>query len=261
LLAIDYHRRRICYSIRLSTASREPSFQNQITDPANGVSNQNFNARGIAVSGNVGYNHNFGTWFIEPSAGITWSRLQVDPINVAGTLFLDTGLTLPGTAAIDDIESTLGRLSLRVGTTLSTGNLILQPFVTASVFHEFSGDVTTRFRTCLAALAGQPCGTTLDLDGLQTTSRVGTYGQFALGIAGQLANTGWLGYTRVDFRTGANIDGISVNGGLRYQFTPEQIAAVVGKGPVYKAPPAPVPVAESQFTLGFDVSSIRARRR
>jgi len=219
-------------------------FQNQITDPANGVFNQNFSARGIAVSGNIGYNHSFGTWFIEPSAGITWSKLNVDPFNVTGTLvLLNGGLSFPGTVAIDDIESTLGRFSVRVGTTFSSGNLLLQPFVTASVLHEFSGDVTTRFRTCIAAVFLAPCGTTIDIDALQTTSRVGTYGQFALGLAGQLANTGWLGYARVDYRTGDNIDGVSINGGIRYQFTPEQLAPIVGKAPIYKAPPAPVPVA------------------
>jgi len=236
-------------------------FQNQITDPANGAFNQNFSARGIAVSANAGYNHSFGTWFVEPSAGISWSRLNVDPFNVPGALVSLSGLSLPGTVAIDDIESTLGRLSLRAGTTFTSGNFILQPFVTASVLHEFSGDVTTRFRTCIAALGALPCGSppaTIDIDAVQTTSRVGTYGQFALGLAGQLANTGWLGYARVDYRTGSNIEGVSVNGGVRYQFTPEQLAAVAGKGPVYKAPPAPVPVAYNWtgFYIGGYVGSL-----
>ena len=53
-----------------------------------------------------------------------------------------------------------------------------------------------------------------------TTSRVGTYGQFGLGVAGQVIDTGWLGYARVDYRTGENIEGVSGNIGLRYQFNP-----------------------------------------
>ena len=40
-------------------------------------------------------------------------------------------------------------------------------------------------------------------------------------------NTGWLGFVRVDYRNGDNIDGWTGNAGIRYQFTPETIAAVL----------------------------------
>ena len=59
-------------------------------------------------------------------------------------------------------------------------------------------------------------------DSQRRQSRVGTYGQFALGTAAAIINTGWLGYTRVDYKVGEDIDGWSVNAGLRYQFTPDQ---------------------------------------
>jgi len=50
-------------------------------------------------------------------------------------------------------------------------------------------------------------------------------------------NTGWLGFARVDYRDGNNINGWTGNAGIRYQFTPEMIAAVM---PVkVKAPPRP----------------------
>ena len=55
-----------------------------------------------------------------------------------------------------------------------------------------------------------------------STSRVGTYEQFGLGSTFQLVNTGWLGYGRVDYRTGDNIQGISVNAGLRYQLNSQE---------------------------------------
>ena len=46
-------------------------------------------------------------------------------------------------------------------------------------------------------------------------------------------NTGWLGFVRVDYRNGNNIEGWTGNAGLRYQFTPEMIAAVMPtKAPV-----------------------------
>src|SRR5262249_30661046 len=55
---------------------------------------------------------------------------------------------------------------------------------------------------------------------------IGTYGQFTLGTAAVVGNTGWLGYGRVDYRTGDNIEGWSVNAGLRYQFTPTRGGSV-----------------------------------
>jgi Autotransporter beta-domain len=50
-------------------------FQNEVSDNNHGLSGQHFDARGISLSGNVGYNQTFGNnWFVEPSAGIIWSR-------------------------------------------------------------------------------------------------------------------------------------------------------------------------------------------
>jgi hypothetical protein len=117
---------------------------------------------------------------------------------------------------IDEIVKLLGRASFSVGKTITGGHITWQPFFTASVFHEFAGDVTAR-----SLITGT---NNANIDGYQLTMHssggIGTYGQFALGTAAVLGNTGWLGYGRVDYRTGDNIDGWSVNAGLRYQFTP-----------------------------------------
>ena len=101
--------------------------------------------------------------------------------------------------------------------------MIAQPFFTASVYHEFAGDVTTSVNGILPAyfpserlIRDVSVGT-----GTVTTSRIGTYGQFGLGSAFQFVDTGWVSYVRVDYRTGDNIEGWGANAGLRYQFTPE----------------------------------------
>jgi opacity protein-like surface antigen len=200
-------------------------FQNEVTDENHGLSGQQFNATGIGLTGNVAYNQNLGNqWFIEPSAGIIWSRTSVDPLNVPGTMVLASGagpsgvLIPPWLLTVNDIESTLGRLGVRVGTTFTSGNVLWQPFASASVFHEFQGGVTSSLTTNFAAV-----GKTLPtLNSTVLTDGLGTYGQFGLGIAGQVMNTGWLSYVRVDYRTGDNIEGWSANGGLRYQFVPAQ---------------------------------------
>ncbi|MDQ8727118.1 autotransporter outer membrane beta-barrel domain-containing protein [Bradyrhizobium sp. LHD-71] len=218
-------------------------YQNRLNDPVvNGLFNQNLDARGLSGTLNIGYNHQLGNgWFIEPSAGIIVSNVEVDPLNVAGTLILagNSGFAPPGSLQIHDIRSTLGRLSVRTGTTIVSDRVIWQPFATASVYHEFEDSTRADYFTdpTTSAFLGIPT-----IGGALTTDRVGTYGQFALGVAGQLVGTGWLGYVRGDYRTGDRIDGYSLNGGLRYQFTPAG-PALAPKGLITKAPALPVSTA------------------
>ena len=201
-------------------------YQNSLSDSANGLFGQSLNAHGQSVTANVGYNIPLGSgWFIEPSGGFVWSRVEVDPLNVSG-LVNAGGAFARGTVTIDDIDSLLGRASVTVGTNFTRSGVAWQPYFTASVFNEFAGDVTAR---SVEANTGN-----IGIDGLvltTSTSRVGTYGQLALGTAAAIINTGWLGYARVDYKVGEDIDGWSVNAGLRYQFTPERRRASIKDAP------------------------------
>ena len=193
-------------------------YTNSLSDSANGLFGQRLDARGLSLTANVGYSIPLGSgWFVEPSGGLVWSRVEVDPLNVAGVLQTAAPFApyARGTVRVDDIESLLGRASLTVGTNFTSGGVAWQPYFTASVFNEFAGDVTARSQISNTGNAG--------IDGLlltTSTGRVGTYGQFALGTAAAIINTGWVGYTRVDYKVGEDVDGWSVNAGLRYQFTP-----------------------------------------
>ena len=236
-------------------------FQNDVSDNTNGLSGQRFNARGISLTGNVAYNQNLGGhWFIEPSAGIIWSRTRVDPMNVPGTGILGTpvgpGFVPPWVLSVNDIESVLGRLSVRVGTSVTSGDMIWQPFASASVFHEFRGGVTSSLTSNFSAL-GAAFAPLPTLSSTVTTSGLGTYGQFGLGVAAQLVNSAWIGYLRGDYRTGDNIEGWSINGGVRYQFVPDPSAAstLVAKAPIYKAPQAPPIYTWAGFYVGAYVGA------
>ena len=200
-------------------------YQNHIVNSANSIPGQDFNARGFSLTGNLGHNVALGKgWFIEPSGGVIWSRVKVDGFDVPGPL-TGLGFISAGTVKIDDVESLLGRASLTLGTNFTSGGVAWQPYFTASVFHEFADDVTT-------TLTGLPAFNVFGIaPGTLTTSRVGTYGQFALGTAAAIVNTGWLGYARVDYKVGENIEGWSVNAGLRYQFTPDPRRGSVKDGP------------------------------
>jgi outer membrane autotransporter protein len=233
--------------------------QNRVNDPVvNGLFNQNVDARGVSGTLNVGYNHQLGNgWFIEPSAGIIVSQVDVDPLNVSGTFVLlnSAGFAPPGTLQVDDIKSTLGRLSLRTGTTIVTDKIVWQPFATASVYHEFENSSTATYRADPASSAA--FGFPANINAALSTDRVGTYGQFALGVAGQLVGTGWLGYVRGDYRTGDQIEGWSLNGGIRYQFQPD-VAPLAPKGLIGKSPILPVVTAYNWngFYIGANFGAV-----
>jgi len=230
---------------------REDFYQNEVSDDNNGLSGQHFDARGISLTGNVAYNQNLGNnWFIEPSAGIIWSRTHVDPLNVPGTVVFGSGVVPPWVLAINDIQSTLGRLSVRVGTSVVSGNLLLQPFASVSVFDEFQGGATSSLASDFQAIGAH----LPQLSSTVSTSSLGTYGQIGMGVAAQVVNTGWVSYLRGDYRWGDNIEGWSVNGGLRYQFVPDPVAPgrepMIAKAPIYKAPAVKAAYNWTGFYIG-----------
>jgi opacity protein-like surface antigen len=214
-------------NLALDAQVRMDFYTNSLTDRNNGLFGQELNARGLSVTGNAAYNIPLqNRWFIEPGVGVVWSRVEVDPLNVAGLVSGAGTEFARGTVAIDDINSVLGRASVSAGTTFAHGGITWQPFFTASVFHEFAGDVTARSTILNTNTNANNAVLTTKSEG-----GIGTYGQFALGTAAVLGNSGWLGYARTDYRIGDNIDGWSVNAGLRYQFTPGT------RGSIKDAPP------------------------
>ena len=129
-----------------------------------------------------------------------------------------TGLVsiVNGTVQFNTLDSFVGRLWLRFGTTAQYGNVVYQPFVALSVWHEFYGNAAANYSAIgLAA----PSTATINVP------NIGTYGQYSLGVSGQVVNTGWLGFARVDYRNGNRLEGWSETGGIRYQYTP-------GSGPM-----------------------------
>lgn len=185
-------------------------YQSSGSDPQN-VQPFSFSGRGLAVTGNVGYNMPLaGGWFIEPSGGVVWSRTSFDTINVLGLAGSNIG---GGPVSIDDVTSILGRASFRVGTNIPVGKITYQTYFTYSLFHEFNGDVSVK----------SVASNTLPFngDGITLTSKssggVGTYSQFAFGTAAVLSNT-TTAYVRGDYKIGENIEGWGVSLGMRVNF-------------------------------------------
>ncbi len=97
------------------TQVRFDFYKNTLTDASNGLAAQTLDARGISVTGNLGYNIKLPSdWFIEPSVGAVWSHVSVDDFTSAGVFAPRKGNLFPplllgiGTVQFDDIESLLG---------------------------------------------------------------------------------------------------------------------------------------------------------
>jgi fibronectin-binding autotransporter adhesin len=173
---------------------RRDQFNSAITNDLAELRDQPLHARGLSFSGSLAYKIDIGSWFAEPSFGLNYSRVKVNPLNVS-----------PGIVTFRDIKSLIGRAGLRVGTTLEVNEkLVIQPFAIASIWREFEGSSLADF----SVAPGVPISTT----------RIGTYGQFGLGVAGQLVESNLLGFFRADVRTGKSVSGWAVNAGVRKQF-------------------------------------------
>lgn len=216
---------------------REEFYNTTLTNPLFALNSLPVGAHGYSVATSAGYNFDLGQgWYIEPSAGFIYSKTTVDNFTLPGSGLTGGTNGIGFTISTPDVTSEIGRASLRVGKTIETSSIIWQPFASASVFDEFAGNTTSTFVARNAFFGVTP----INVAGQVSTSRVGTYGQYSLGLSGQVVNTGWLGFARVDYRQGTNIEGWTGNVGIRYQFTPEVIASVMPTKAV-KAPRSFIP--------------------
>jgi opacity protein-like surface antigen len=211
---------------------RADYFQTDLDSPTAFLFNQKVDAHGFTAAASAGYRWDVpnSRWFIEPSAGVIWSREKIDPINT-----LDSSTFISGTTQLNDIESIMGRIGVRVGTTVESSTIVFQPFAAVSVWHDFAGNVTGNVATCpgCAIVTGpnfpqDPKNFSLaSVTASTSTNNIGTFGQYSLGVSAAVKNTGWLGFARVDFREGSEMHGLSATGGIRYQFTPTASALLV----------------------------------
>jgi opacity protein-like surface antigen len=218
-------------------------YEINLNSPTVNVYDQKLDAHGVSLSGAAGYHYAIpnSQWFIEPSVGAVWSRTVVDTLQLVGTAVPPGTAGFQGSTQINDIDSLIGRAGLRVGTNFVSGNVLYQPFVSASIWHEFKGGWSANYTSCTNCIFGGGSPTTLTAS--MSGSDIGTWGVYSVGLAGQLLNTGWLGYARFDYESGSDIKGWTASGGIRYQFTPEPPAPAFAK--------APVPIVKPVLWTGF----------
>jgi fibronectin-binding autotransporter adhesin len=185
---------------------RHDFWSGSVTSQDAGITNASMNGNGNAATVEAGYRYDlpYG-FFVTPSAGFAYTRATFSPLTLLPASPSFTQL------AIGAVQSDLGRLGLQVGDVISTTYWTLIPNVNVSVWHEFAGQIPSVFTVTAP-------GQSVFTDNLDE-SRVGTFGQFGVGLAVQpVQNPNYTGYIRVDYRTGSNINGATLTGGFRYQF-------------------------------------------
>jgi opacity protein-like surface antigen len=221
-------------------------YQMNLNSAPAALTNQRLNGTGVTVSGSAGYRFDLGNnWFFEPSASAIYSKVNIDTLNLPGGFgnFNNPAPIPPGTLSMAPIESMLGRIGARVGTTYNTLNVAWQPFATASVWHEFAGNTTAAYSSLpVVGFGFAPLAI-----GTLSNSRVGTYGQYSVGVAASAIGSPLLGYLRVDYRDGEHIQSLGFNAGLRYNFDPTKGPIKAG---IFKAAPAAVAYDWTGFYLG-----------
>lgn len=219
-----------------------------LNSPSINLFNQKVDSRGLTFAASGGYrwvvpNTN---WFLEPSAGVIYTYASTQPINIANPVPADNfynGGNFMGTTRLSVFDSTIGRLGLRVGTSMEYGDLRLQPFAAASIWREFGPNQTASYQSCPGCFfignGGAGFFPAL-LSSSISNQTIGTFGQYSLGTSAQLASMpGWLAFVRVDYRNGDRMEGISGTGGVRYQIASLGADGVlVTKGPAPRVTPA-----------------------
>jgi opacity protein-like surface antigen len=238
---------------------RSDFYQMDLSAASAALGNQKADAFGLSETISAGYKIDLSNnWFVTPSISGIHSTTKVDTLDLPGGFgFTSNALNLPpGSVQFSNIESLLGRFGVQVGTSFTSGNVVWQPFAAANVWHEFAGDVKATYSApeyydgpatlhstfpCSAFTVGlglYPNGCGNAVSGTLAASRVGTYGQYSLGVSGQMTGSPWLGYMRLDYRDGASIQALGFNGGVRYQFDATQRIA---NGTLFDGPPRATP--------------------
>ena len=187
----------------VEVAYRHDFYSVHVTDPSVGLSSV---LTGDADTGSISaaykYNTPFG-FYIEPSGSFIASHLTIGGFSYPGTDVYNP----PGSFQISGIDSDLGRLGFRFGKGFQVGGVSIEPFVAASIWHEFSGANSSSFTS--PKYPGQTFS--------GATSRVGSFGQYSVGASASFGK-GLYAFVRGDLRNGPAINGNNVTAGLRYNF-------------------------------------------
>ncbi|MCX7561654.1 autotransporter-associated beta strand repeat-containing protein [Sulfitobacter sp. F26204] len=188
-----------------------------------GVADQEYDSSSTTISGSVGYafplSEKSGLVFV-PALGVSHSRTSVDALRFDGGT--PDNKTDDRVLEIDDIVSTVAFASATLSRSkvLPSGTAALNIFGTATYYHDFGKDTTSRLYQLDANGNRQA-------DPLTTTSsNLGAYAELSLGVNyTKLIQPGAFGGARqfdasirLDGRFSGGLDSVGITGQMRFQF-------------------------------------------
>lgn len=151
-------------------------------------------ALSLGVRLDTGYRFDMdGGFFVEPQATLAYVNTDFDDFSA-----LETDIEF------DDGDSLRGRLGLRAGMSWDSSSMIFEPFLTASIWHEFEGDnAVTLTNGGVVTVGDEP---------------EDTYGEVGGGINMIEADGGMSFFAKVDALVGGDIESISGRIGGRFSW-------------------------------------------
>ena len=170
--------------------ARYVSMRMHLNDAPLAVYDQAQRASGMTYSAQASYRLHIGALFVEPSAGVTTTRLSIadEATNVGDLGFAPTRLTL-------------GQVGFKIGGDIDAGAVALRPYVMGSVGKEWrSGAIYV------------PNGPTI------TPTALARFEQVGLGVSATIAHTGFSGFAQTQWAFGPKLSGLTATSGLRFDF-------------------------------------------
>lgn len=176
----------LLFKANLLDVDYETSFDDENSD-------DNTDATSLGVRLDTGYRFGMDSFFLEPQATLAYVNTSMDDFSLLAT-----------DVDPEDGESLRGRLGLRAGMSWDSGNMIFEPFLVGSVWHEFEGDnevnLTSGGSVTVSDQAEQ------------------TYGEVGGGINVLDADGGMSLFAKVDALVGGDIESISGKVGGRFNW-------------------------------------------
>jgi hypothetical protein len=184
--------------LRLSVQNRSEILKTDVTNPVLGLVGSPLKARSNTFSVALSKRFDVASVFVEPVIGAMTTRVDADTLDIPGN---------QGSVKIALLKSRLIRAGARVGTTLTTRNVVWTPYGELNAWQEGAG------RSQTAYLPEQPSAPVW-LAG----SRAGTFGQALAGVTAQSrSNANLSGYVTADVRRGDALEGWTVRAGVKYR--------------------------------------------
>ena len=187
----------------MTAQARYESWSDDVRNDLIDSVNSNVTGQGFGMNVKLGYSIALpNSVTAVPTIGYNYNHLNF------GSLGFTSDSPASDSLHIGTLDANIGNIGVRLG--YGDKDAVLRPYVSVAIFHDFGGS--------LQGAAVQSDHTNPDLVMPYAVHSDGTFSQFGMGMDLTLPGSGINGYVKADYRSGQNILGTSLSGGINYSF-------------------------------------------